>query len=477
MVQANSQGSGGGISRRDFLKVTGAMGAGLVLAPTILAQEKGATPAGADDFINVALIGGGTQGRVLLEQTLKIKGIRVKAVCDIWPFNQKQAAGYIRTYGVDKTLPPIYVDYKEMLEKEKDLQAVIVATPDWMHAEHAIACMKAGLNVYCEKEMSNDLEKAKQMVLTSRETKKLLQIGHQRRSNPRYILCHDKIINELNLLKRITHINGQWNRSIMASGPRGFPKGQELDEATLKKFGYENMDQFRDWRWFKKYGGGPIADLGSHQIDIFGWFLGATPKSVMATGGLDYYKDKGWEMYDNVMALYVFDTPKGPVRAFYQTLSTTAARGYYESFMGTDGTLQISENPSMCRLFAEGHLTPEEDAETKKAPEHPWEPHVKKGYILHLDEPKPPATKAASMTDSMLRVYKSPPPTTFVPNIETDINVHQAHLQNFFDTVRGKGKLNCPGEIGYETAVQVLRVNEAVASGSTVTFKPEDFKI
>jgi len=476
MVQSHSQGSSsGGISRRDFLKVTGAMGAGLVLAPTILAQEKGA-PA-PSDVINVALIGGGTQGRVLLEQALKIKGLRFKAVCDIWPYAQSYAGGLIRNYGVDKAMPPLYVDYQEMLSKEKDLQAAVVATPDWMHAEHAIACMKAGLNVYCEKEMSNDLAKAKEMVLTSRETKKLLQIGHQRRSNPRYLLCHDKIINENNLLNRITHIYGQWNRSITSSGPRGYPKGKELDAATLTKYGYANMDQFRDWRWFKKFGGGPIADLGSHQIDIFGWYLGATPKSVMAAGGLDYYTKNGWEMADNAMAIYEFDTPKGVVRAYYQVLSTTGARGYFESFMGIDGTLQISENPSLCRLYAEGHLTPVADADSKApAKEHPWEPYVKKGYILHLDEPKAPeAPKAVSQ--SILDVYKSAPPTTFVPKVETDANVHLPHLANFFDAVRGKGTLNCPGEVGYETAVQVLKVNEAVTAGKTLTFKPEDFKV
>ena len=76
-----------------------------------------------------------------------------------------------------------YVDYKELLDKEKaNLDAVIVATPDFWHAEHAIACMKAGLQVYCEKEMSNNLADARRMVQTARETGKLLQIGHQRRT-------------------------------------------------------------------------------------------------------------------------------------------------------------------------------------------------------------------------------------------------------------------------------------------------------
>jgi predicted dehydrogenase len=462
MVQSETQGSGGILSRRDFLKATGMVSAGLVLAPTILAQESKA-PSGD---LNVAILGAGTQGLVLLEQAVRIPGIKFTAVCDIWPYSQKYASGRLRSY---KHEVKVYTDYQDMLATEKGLDAVIVASPDWMHAEHTIACLKAGLNVYCEKEMSNDLAKAREMVLAARQTKKLLQIGHQRRSNPRYILCHDKLLNEAKLLGRVTHAYGQWNRSVAASAPRGIPKGQELDDATLKKYGYDTMDHFRNWRWCKKYGGGVIADLGSHQIDIFGWFLGSNPKSVMAAGGNDYYKDFEWP--DNVMAIYEFQTPQGVARAYYQVLSTTGARGYFESFMGVDGTLQISEDPGKCRVYAEGHLP------NLPGDIHPWTPWEKKGYIVRMQEPEEKATETKSDVDAILSVYKSLPPVTFLLKVDIEKSYHQAHLENFFNAVRGKGKLNCPGEVGYETAVQVLRVNEAIASGKTLVFKEEDFKV
>jgi predicted dehydrogenase len=355
-----------------------------------------------------------------------------------------------------------------MLAAEKGLDAAIIATPDWMHAEHAIACMKAGLHVYCEKEMSNDLEKARQMVLESRATKRLLQIGHQRRSNPRYLHCHDKLLGEAKLCGRITHVYGQWNRSVAASGTRGYPKTSVLDETALKKYGYDTMDRFRDWRWYKKFGGGPIADLGSHQIDVYGWFLGAQPRSVMASGGTDYYKDFEW--YDNAMAIYEFATPQGVARAYYQVLSTTGARGYFESFMGVDGTMQVSEDPGKCRVYAEGHLAPVDG-------KHPWEPWVKKGYIVRMDEPEAAKPDTKSDVDAIISVYKSAPPATFALNLDVEKSYHQPHLENFFEAVRGKAKLNCPGEVGYETAVQVLKVNEAVAAGKTLAFKEEDFKV
>ena len=82
-------------------------------------------------------------------------------------------------------------------------------------------------------------------------------------------------------------------------------------------------------------------DLGSHQIDIYSWFLGAQPKSVIASGGIDYWKGRDW--YDNVMAVYEYQTGQGTVRALYQTVTTNSCQGYFETFMGDEGTLVISE--------------------------------------------------------------------------------------------------------------------------------------
>ena len=445
-----------GLSRRDFLTTTAAAGAGFWLTSPLRAAE----PASKNDELRVAIIGAGTQGMVLLENCLKIPGVRFVAVCDIWPYSQRYASRRLKAY---KQEVATYEDYREMLDKEKALDAVIVATPDWMHAEHSIACLQAGKHVYCEKEMSNSLELAKQMVLTARQTGKLLQIGHQRRSNPRYTYSLEKIIRDAKLLGRITTAYGQWNRA--KAEDTGWPKEYELDEAALKKYGYDTMHRFRNWRWYRKYGGGPIEDLGSHQIDIFNWFLGTPPKSVIASGGMDYYK--GHEWYDNVMAIYEYDTPAGVVRAFYQVLTTTSARGYYETFMGDEGTLQISEDARKCRVFAEGHL-----------PLGAWDEWAKKGYLIKLpveeQEQKP---EAKGEMDAITSIYKSPPQIGWLLPVEFEKSFHQAHLENFFDTVRGKAKLNCPPEVAYETAVTVLTVNDAVAAGKRVDFKPEEFKV
>jgi len=205
----NTQKTKDELNRRSFLHSAAGVGAGLVFSPIASGQQKSSNK---PDDINVALLGAGEQGRVLMNVCLKIPGIRFKAVCDIWTaYNQRRASRLLKKYHHEHN---IYVDCKEMLDKEKDLDAVIIATPDFWHADHTVDCLKAGLHVYCEKEMSNTLKGARKMVQTARQTGKLLQIGHQRRSNPRYIFCYEKLLKEAKLLGQITAINGQWNRAV-----------------------------------------------------------------------------------------------------------------------------------------------------------------------------------------------------------------------------------------------------------------------
>ncbi|OPZ96077.1 MAG: 1,5-anhydro-D-fructose reductase [Planctomycetes bacterium ADurb.Bin412] len=449
-----------GMNRRTFLRSTAAAGAGLMFSPL----AKGQTAVAAKpDQINVALLGAGAQGQVLLDACLNMgenSGLCFKAVCDIWEsWNLKRVSGQLSRQKELGHVGTPYTNYQEMLDKEKDLDALIVATPDFWHAEHAIAGMKAGLHVYCEKEMSNTLENARKMVETAKATGKLLQIGHQRRSNPRYIFCYEKLIQEAKILGRITTINGQWNRSRAACEDLAWAKNAELDEATLNTYGFESMKQFRNWRWYKGLGGGPIVDLGSHQIDIYSWFLNAQPRSVMASGGVDYWTDHQW--YDNVIALYEYQTQEGVVRASYQTLTTNSSNGYFETFMGDQGTLMTSEEGSRNAVYREGYV-----------PEELWNPWENKRYIK-----KENGIAQAEPSKSVLDVRSSPKPPKYNLLVDMDQPFHQPHLQNFFDSIRGKAKLNCPGEIGYETAVAVLKVNEAVEAARRLDFKPEDFLV
>jgi predicted dehydrogenase len=425
------------------------------------AEAAAAPPVAPADLqvINVALLGAGAQGQVLTEAMLRIPGLRFRAVCDIWTeYNQRRV---VNTLGRFKHEVNGYEDYREMLDKEKEIDAVIIATPDFWHAQHTVDCLKAGKHVYCEKEMSNTLEGARSMVAAARETGKLLQIGHQRRSNPRYIHCYEKLLSEAKLLGRIVTVNGQWNRAVAPD--LGAPDRYAIPDARLKQYGFKDMPQFRNWRWYRGLGGGPIVDLGSHQIDIYNWFLGATPSHVMASGGLLYHDPKTHEWYDTVMVIYDYDTPLGPAKAYYQTQTTNGSQGYYETFMGDQGTLLISES----EVNYAGQLYRDPNAPA-------WDEWVQKGYV---SAPKEQDAKEQSDSGAVADVRESVAPDQHTVPVVLRDPYHQPHLQNFFDAVRGKARLNCPAEIGYESAVSVLKVNEAIEAKSRLSFTPEDFKI
>ena len=154
------------ISRRDFMRTTAAASAGLLLASgTPLLGQAAAGPK-----LKIALVGFGAQGRVLLESLLVIEGIQLVAVVDIWDYARTYAEKYLKKLNVEVRT---YENYEALLAGEKDLQAVVVACPDFWHAPVTNACLKAGLHVYCEKMMSNTIEGARSMVQTMRTTGKL----------------------------------------------------------------------------------------------------------------------------------------------------------------------------------------------------------------------------------------------------------------------------------------------------------------
>jgi predicted dehydrogenase len=388
-----------------------------------------------------------------MNSCLKIPGVRFQAVCDIWEaYNLRRAQRMLEKFGQNVSA---YEDYRQMLAEEKGLDAVLIATPDFWHAPQAVDCLSSGLHVYCEKEMSNTLEGARRMVRAARETGNLLQIGHQRRSNPRYLHCYRKLIKEAAILGRMTTVNGQWNRSVQPDN--GWPKGAVIDGAVLRKYGFRSMAEFRNWRWYRHLGGGPVVDLGSHQIDIYNWFLDSRPATIVASGGTDFYDKATHEWFDTVLATFEYETRKGKVRAFYQTISTNSNQGYFESFMGDQGTLVISESAGRGAAYRE-----------PAAPD--WDKWVSLGYLnAPASEIKKP------QTDAVLDVRETLAPPSFELPVKFSDPYHKPHLENFFNAVRGEEKLNCPPELGYETAVTVLKVNEAVESGKKIILSPREF--
>ena len=257
------------------------------------------------------------------------------------------------------------------------------------------------------------------------------------------------MIDKDKILGRITHVHGQWHRAERLA--IGWPKNDELSADDLKRCGYESMEQFRNWRWYKRFSGGPMADLGSHQVDVFNWVLKTPPRAVLASGGRDYYEDIEW--YDNVMAIYEYAVGGSIVRGYYEVLSTTSHGGYYETFMGDEGSMVVSEDPRKGFVFRE-----------VKAKRREWEDEAAKienmgrdAIELKIGETLAPDGKPTAEAQKMLEESQKP--------------IHQLHLENFFRAIREGTPLSCPPEVGFETAVSVLLANDAVAAscGSSIS--------
>ncbi|MEJ2702585.1 MAG: Gfo/Idh/MocA family oxidoreductase [Sedimentisphaerales bacterium] len=223
------------MNRRIFLRSAAVAGAGLALSRGgPVRSQSGTEP----DDINVALLGAGHEGQILMNSCRRIPGIRFKALCDIWTkYNLRRISFDLQKYNQTHNA---YEDYREMLDKEKGkLDAVIVATPDFWHSRQVIDCLEAGLHVYCETPMSNTVQGAGNMVQASRRTGKLLQIGCQRRSDPPYLHCYEKLLHGYEIFGRIVAASAQWNR--VETVPLGWPRRAGLDQATLERYGYDSM--------------------------------------------------------------------------------------------------------------------------------------------------------------------------------------------------------------------------------------------
>ncbi len=256
------------LKRREFLQAGAVASAGLWLSHRPVTAEDPPP----SESLSVGLIGLGTQGRALMNALVQIPGVKIVAICDMWDYARRYGKLYLRQYVGDI---PVYASYQEMLDQEKSLDAVIVATPDFVHAEQAISCLTAGVHVYCEPPLAHDIEAARSMVDAMRHTGKLLQIGYQRRSNPRYRHVADKLLQEAHILGRISSVQTQW--ALPWSEGRGFPRRNEIPADELERFGYGSMHEFRNWRWYPQFCGGPFYLYVAQQLDVCDWFLGTAP--------------------------------------------------------------------------------------------------------------------------------------------------------------------------------------------------------
>ncbi len=413
------------LSRREFLKASAT-----TLAATSVGLASNASAQSGLEPTKIGYIGVGSEGGMLLGKTLRIPGVKVAGICDIYPPHLTKALH-------DTPGARGYEDYRGLLDR-KDIQAVVIATPLYLHAPMAIAAMQAGKHVLCEKMMGYTIEDAQKMARCARDTKMLLQIGHQRRYNAMYNhaykLIQDGAIGKITAVRLMWNRNGSWRRAV--------PDAK-----------YEKL---LNWRMYREYSVGLMAELASHLFHVTNWYLGATPTSVVGMGGIDYWKD-GRSTFDNVNVIAEY--PQG-VKVYFQSLTTNQYDNVYEQFMGDKGTLIIEGNNA--RIIREPAA--EELAWGSMA--HKETVGGKQAILLDADVTAKLQAKAGA--EQVLKTDTAPK-DDYSSELESFITCVREHKP-----VDGQG---CGAQEGLRAAATCLLANQAMEQQKKLWYKPEMFKI
>lgn len=460
------------VSRRHILRssVLAAATAGIPLSvqrameaaqdPKAAAADAAAAARKAEP-VRIAWIGTGTQGRNDMSKLVRMPGVKIVAIADIYqPYydlGMKMAGEGCQGYK----------EYRKLLER-KDIDGVGIATPLYLHAQMAIDALEAGKNVYVEKMMAYTLEDARKMVKTAQRTGKILQVGHQRRYSVDYHHAADLI--RKGYFGQITHIRAQWNRRN--NWRRPLPK-----DIPIPGWSRKDLDRHLNWRLYRERSRGLMAELGSHQIDVANWFLGINsaqmaskdpnwpkhtgdlhPVAVVGMGGIDYWKD-GREVFDNVQV--IFEYPNGQKMA-YQSIEMNQHDGYSEEFMGRNGTL-ITTEAGKGMLFREPGV---EEFGFEKFSQNKNKVNGKEAITLD----------AGATTSQDKRGSTAGQELAASGGTKGKDNWYLS-LEDWVDCIRTNRKPFCDGMVGMADVACVLAANKAMETGTRVKLTPEMFEI
>ena len=325
------------ISRRHFL--VSAAGSGLLAAQTAPPRVS------PNDKIRMALIGAGGQGSSDARNSVNVGGVELVAVADIYQGRLTRAREVMGEHLFTTR------DYREILAR-KDVDAVIVATPDHWHSKICIDAMNAGKDVYCEKPMVQQLSQGAEVIAAEKKTGRILQVGSQRVSSIVYAkakqLFEAGAIGQLNMVEAWVDRNsalGAWEYSIP---PDASPATVDWDRflGTAPKVPFQPVRLFR-WRNYRDYGTGVPGDLFVHLLSGLHFITSALgPDRVYATGGLRFWRD-GRDVPDVMIALYDYPTFNVMLRV---NLVDGAAETSGLRFIGSEGILTIDSGVTLSKV-------------------------------------------------------------------------------------------------------------------------------
>ncbi len=272
------------MTRRDALHTSGAALAGLALAQAVGgAQEAAAKPK------RVGLIGTGWYGKLDLFRLLQVEPVEVVSLCDVDQRMLNDAADQVAARQASKARPRTYGDYRQMLA-QKDLDLVLIGTPDHWHALQMIAAVKAGADVYVQKPIGVDVVECQAMLAAARAAGRVVQVGLQRRSTPHLIEARNDVIKAGRLgTVGMVEIYSYYHMRARGNPPAQTPPDYldwEMWTGPAPMRPYTPMVHPRGWRAFMEYGNGIVGDMAVHMFDMVRWMLDlGWPKRISSTAG------------------------------------------------------------------------------------------------------------------------------------------------------------------------------------------------
>ena len=445
------------LDRRMFLQSaakTAAVAAAATRIHPLIAQEASSAPRSSNDTIQFALIGAGIQGQGDTKNALQTPGVKLVAVADCYDGRLTHAK---ELWGAD-----IFTtrDYREILAR-KDVDAVIIATPDHWHKQAAVDALKAGKDVYLEKPMIHVYADGPEIIETVRSTKRILQVGSQRVSSIVYAKAKELLaagaIGKLNMVTARWDRNssiGAWNYSVPLDASTetcDWPRFQ----GTAPKVAWSG-ERFFQWRKWRDYGSGVAGDLFVHLFSGTHFITGAHgPTRAMATGGIRFWKD-GRDADDVLLAL--FDYPEG----FNLSLHVNFVDGGEESegflFTGSEGLMEIAGNSvtvTRTPLEKEPGYTVSTFADAMQ--KQYVDEYRKKYPVTHPDGPPAKTVEKYSAPEGYLDSYD--------------------HFHNFFNSVRSRQPVVEDATFGFRAAGAALLSNLSAEKGKVIEWNPETMKL
>ncbi len=456
------------MNRRNFLKVAGTAttqalfvsglraGAEADLPGTVLTPQQAESdkPVAANDHIQIALIGAGGQGQYDTKVAASVPGVKVVAAADCY---DNRLAHCKELWGQDILTTR---DYREILDR-KDIDAVIIGTPDHWHKQASIDAMHAGKDVYCEKPMIHLYADGPAMIEASRATKRILQIGSQRVSNIIYAKAKEILasgaIGQVNMISAHWDRNssiGAWNYTVP---PDASPETCDWPRflGTAPKIPF-NGEHFFQWRKWKAYGSGVAGDLFVHLFSGIHFITGSHgPTRAMATGGLRFWKD-GRDVPDVLLGL--FDYPEGFNLALRVNFVDGGSEGEGFLFTGSEGTMEIAGNSLIV------NRVPRE-----KEP----------GLMIGSFTEEMQKTITAAYREKYPLVEPTEPARVGYDRyvVPRDYSDSYDHLKNFFASVRSRQPVVEDAVFGYRAAGAALLSNLSYERDAIVKWDPEAMKL